>query len=84
MSEEKQVRTMAKLYEARDSMRSLFGENYAAALKLYQDIIQPVAAAKGKSCLSMAVEMAREINGVPSIMCLCAGLELDEQADRKG
>lgn len=79
MTEEKKIRTLSKLFEARESMRALFGDEYAEKIRPYQDIIKSVAEGRKESALSIALEMAGEIGGAPAILCLCAGLELTEQ-----
>lgn len=59
---EKQIRIAAKMYEARDTLRKLWGAEYAAKLKPMMEIVEAVADDRGISALQASIDMAKEID----------------------
>jgi hypothetical protein len=81
---ETQIRTAAKLFDARDSMRRLHGDKWPQKINEISPIIRGVAA-KGKvSLLSAAIQIAHKASedGQPmaSVMVLAVACELSDTA----
>ena len=78
MFTEKQVRMAAKLYEARDSMRGLFGARYQERLSPYREIIRGAMAKHSCDELEAVLEIKRfdpSLDGVELAMLLAAAVE---------
>lgn len=84
---ESQIRTAAKLFDARDSMRRLHGDNWPQKIKEISPIIRGVAAEGKVSILSAAIQIAHKASedGQPmaSVMVLAVACELSENASHQ-
>lgn len=72
---EKQVRLAAQLYQARDAVRRLLGDKYAAKMAELGQPLQRLADARGTTVLKEAIGAARAVSGVDSLMILAAAVE---------
>jgi ketosteroid isomerase-like protein len=81
---EKLIRTTAKLYDARDAMRRLHGENWPQKINEISPIIRGVAKEGNTSILSAAIQIAEKASkdGQPmvSVMVLAVACELSENS----
>lgn len=81
---EKLIRTTAKLYDARDTMRRLHGDNWPQKINEISPIIRGVAKEGNTSILSAAIQIAEKASkdGQPmaSVMVLAVACELSENA----
>jgi hypothetical protein len=79
---EKLIRTTAKLYDARDAMRRLHGDNWPQKINEISPIIRGVAKEGNVSLLSAAIQIAHKASedGQPmaSVMVLAVACELSE------
>jgi len=79
---EKLIRTTAKLYDARDTMRRLHGDNWPQKINEISPIIRGVAKEGNTSILSAAIQIAKKASkdGQPmaSVMVLAVACELSE------
>lgn len=77
---EEYVTTMAKLIEARNAMKALHAEDWAQRFEDYRAVIQACAVKEGRSELSAAIHLAKEVsNGGMrhvAVMFLAVGAEL--------
>jgi len=80
MDEQQAVRIAAKLLEARQAARDLFGARYHEKVKPYMEIVQQAAKNREVSNLDMAEQMARDLvdAGKSPLMVLAAVVELTE------
>lgn len=72
------IQMVAKLYECRDSARSLLGTHYKRDMDLWALAIKGVATADKCSELAAATKMAREADGFGAIVILAAYVEMEE------
>lgn len=75
---EQQVRLAAQLYEARDAVRRLLGTTYSARMVELGGALQRVADASKTTVLSAAINAARSVSGLDSLLILAAAVELSE------
>lgn len=79
---EKQVRIAARLYEARDAMRSILGDGYKAEMTRYGAAVSVCADLKKCGLIEAATAMAQaainEHNPTAAIAILAAAVELTE------
>lgn len=85
---ETQIRTAAKLFDARDSMRRLHGDNWPQKINEISPIIRGVAKEGNTSIFSAAIQIAKKASkdGQPmaSVMVLAVACELSENTDISG
>jgi hypothetical protein len=72
---EQQVRMAAQLYQARDAVRRLLGDKYAAKMAELGEALQRLADARGTTVLKEAIGAARAVSGVDSLLILAAAVE---------
>lgn len=75
---EKQVRMGARLYEMRDAARRLLGESYAEKMAEVGLALKTVAEKTNRQPMSVAIEAARDANGLTQCYLLAAAVELAE------
>lgn len=79
---ETHIRTAAKLYDARDAMRSLHGDNWPQKIAEISPIIRGVAKEGNTSLLSAAIQIAEKASkdGQPmvSVLVMAVACELSE------
>jgi hypothetical protein len=85
---ETQIRTTAKLLDARDTMRRLHGDEWPQKINQISPIIRGVAAEGKTSILSAAIQIAKKASddGQPmvSVMVLAVACELSENVQNQG
>lgn len=59
---EKQIRLAASLYEARSTLRNLWGADYAKKIKPMMEIVEAVASNRGVSAMQASIDMAKELD----------------------
>lgn len=79
---EQQVRMAARLYEMRDTARRLLGSSYGAKMAELGDALKTVAEKTNRQPLSVAIEAAREADGLTQCYLLAAVVELTEPNER--
>lgn len=72
---EQQVRLAAQLYQARDAVRRLLGDKYAAKMVELGESLQRLADARGTTVLKEAIGAARAVSGMESLLILAAAVE---------
>ena len=72
---EQQVRMAAQLYQARDAVRRLLGDKYAARMAELGAGLQRLAAARNSSVLKEAINAARAVSGIDALLILAAAVE---------
>lgn len=79
-TEEKHVKTAAKLYEMRDTARMLLGEKYKPHMAELGKILKATADRDGKEVLTVAKEVCtkRDLIGMDMLMVMAAAVELVE------
>lgn len=81
---ETQIRTTAKLLDARDTMRRLHGDEWPKKIDQISPVIRGVAAEGKTSILSAAIQIAKKASddGQPmvSVMVLAVACELSENS----
>jgi hypothetical protein len=79
---ETQIRIAAKLYEARDAVRTLLGDKYHEKMKIGMDALQTLCDEEGISPLVAATRTAnmfdREGRGAAALLVLAAAVEMLE------
>lgn len=77
---QKQVALAAKLYEARDAMRRILGDKFAARMAELGAVIKSVAAKRNQNELQAAQDIisAGELQGMDAVQLLAAAVELVE------
>ena len=89
MATEKQVQISARMYDARTTLRSLWGAEYLAKLKPMMDIVSAVAAGRRISTLQASIDMGKELKEagkLPTAMLwllMAAAVELTEPTEGK-
>jgi hypothetical protein len=81
MATEQHVRAAARLYEARDAVRSLFGERYADVLEPFKAMIRKAQALNDCDEIAAALWIARRVSrsdGMEVLKILAAAVELVE------
>lgn len=78
MADEKQVRMAARLYEMRDTARRLLGDKYAQHMAEVGTTLRRVADATKREPLEVAIEAARDADGLAQCYLLAAAVELTE------
>jgi hypothetical protein len=81
MASEQQVKMAARLYEARDTIRRLLGDRYAAVLEPYKVMLQKVMTMNGCDEIAAALWTARRVertDGMEIIKILAAAVEMIE------
>jgi len=75
-----QIQLAAKLYEARDAMRSLLGDRYAARMAELGGVLKKVAARDSSNEIQAAQTVIRAIDaqGFDAVQLLAAAVELVE------
>jgi hypothetical protein len=84
VASEKQVRMAARLYEMRETARRLLGDGYAAKMKELGDAMKPVSEKTGRPVLSIAIEAAKEADGLSQCYLLAAEVEVSEPGVQAG
>ncbi|MCF0059903.1 hypothetical protein MUK70_11690 [Dyadobacter chenwenxiniae] len=82
---EQHVNIAAKMYKARSSMKSLFGESYPDKVKVYMDIVKAVSKREGVGEIESAIKLIKDANekhqdysGILGVWILAATVELIE------
>lgn len=78
MADERQVRMAARLYEMRETARRLLGERYRDEMAKLGGALKQVAARTNRQPLSIAIEAARDADGLQQCYILAAAVELAE------
>lgn len=81
---EHEVRLAAKLYELRDTARSLLGDRYATKMQELGGVLSMVAEKTQREPLSVAIEAARDAAAVERVYILAAAVELAEPSREPG
>ena len=76
VADERQVRMAAQLYDMRDTARRLLGEQYAAKMAELGAVLKTVADKTQRDKLSVAIEAARDADGLTQCYILAAAVEL--------
>lgn len=80
---ERQVRMAARLYEMRDTARSLLGDKYADKMAELGSALRQVADLTQRDPLSVAIEAARNTDGLAQCYVLAAAVELAEPSNTR-
>lgn len=81
---ETRIQLAAKLYDAREVVRTLWGDNYATKIKQYQDFIRAEMAAKNCEELAATMNIVRDLqrdkpdSGMTQMVILAACVEILE------
>lgn len=79
---EKQIRTAAKMYEARDTVRLLLGDRYPATMKKLGAELSRMAVDTGEDVLSVALALCKAATNAgkagAALQILAAAVELSE------
>lgn len=75
---EQQVVLAAQLYQARDAVRRLLGDKYAAKMAELGECLQRLADVRGTTVLKEAIGAARAVSGLDSLLILAAAVERAE------
>jgi hypothetical protein len=78
MSAESAIKVAAKLYECRDTARSLLGAHYAGDMAKWGRLIGALSKKRGCSELDAAKGLADEAGGMGAVLILAAYVELSE------
>lgn len=81
MATEQQVKVASQLYEARDAIRRLMGDRYAAVLEPYKVMLQKVMTMNDCDEVAAALWTARRVertDGMEIIKILAAAVEMIE------
>lgn len=78
IADERQVRMAARLYEMRDTARRLLGADYAAKMAELGGALKTVADKTDRQPLAVAIEAARDADGLAQCYILAAAVELAE------
>lgn len=78
MSLEKRFALAAKLVEYRDTVRRLYGAEYAAKLQPYRELARAIAAKHGCPVLSAPMKVASQLDGMPMLMLIAASVDETE------
>ena len=82
IADERQVRMAARLYEMRDTARRLLGNDYTAKMAELGGALKTVADKTGREPLAVAIEAARDANGLTQCYILAAAVELAEPGSK--
>lgn len=81
-ADEKRVKLAAKLYEARDTIRTLLGDRYRPEMKRIGEYLMAMATQSGTTELKAALEVAKRCAGPHAGMkVLAAAVELVEPSE---
>lgn len=75
---ERQVRMAARLYEMRNAARRLLGDGYSAKMAELGGALKTVADKTQRQPLAVAIEAARDADGLAQCYILAAAVELAE------
>ena len=80
------VKINARLYEARDSVKTLYGPGWLEELRPYMETLENIHNAKGVSYLTLGQTIAREMQDrrINPLMVLAAMVELMEPSAPAG
>jgi len=83
MEGERQVRMAARLYEMRDTARRLLGDKYGDKMAELGGALRQVADLTKREPLSVAIEAARDADGLTQCYVLAAAVELAEPSNTR-
>lgn len=75
------IQMAAKLYECRDSAKTLMGDKYKTEIAKFSALIAAQAKRDGCSELSAATDIAAKVGGFGAVYMLAAYVELVEPSD---
>jgi hypothetical protein len=75
------VQMAAKLYQCRDSAKTLMGDKYKAEIAKFSELIAAQAKRDGCSELSAATDLAAKAGGFGAVYMLAAYVELVEPSE---
>lgn len=81
MQSERAVKMAARLYECRDTARSVFGDSYQQRMEMYGQAVKSAAAALECSDLKAATTLADKAGGMAAICYLAAVVEMTEPSN---
>jgi hypothetical protein len=80
---EQKVRMAARLYEMRDTARQLLGDKYADKMAELGSALRHAADLTQREPLSVAIEAARDADGLVQCYVLAAAVELAEPSNTR-
>ncbi|MFY9326481.1 MAG: hypothetical protein WAO76_00435 [Georgfuchsia sp.] len=75
------VQMAAKLYECRDTAKSLLGDRYQAAMRDWGEVVLRRATIENSGVMAAGIHMAQMVRGVDAMMLLAATVELVEPSN---
>ena len=82
MQNEQAVKMAAKLYECRDTAKSVFGDGYHERMAAYGQVVKSAANALGCSDIAAATTLANKAGGGMAAICyLAAVVEMTEPSN---